>query len=95
MKRQSKKIGFCQGAEKAVEHKGDDDTFCSWCSWNGPEKSEKEIVWRGDHRKSIQTTASLKSTRIKMQPKEFVNCKEFSFKPKIPELDNFIWNIIP
>ena len=31
-------LGLCQGTKKAVEHEGDGDTKCNWCSWNGPQK---------------------------------------------------------
>ena len=44
--------GFCQRAEKAVEHEGDNDTDCSCCPWNGPKSSGKETEKTGDQRKS-------------------------------------------
>ena len=30
-------LGFCQRAEKALEHQGDSDTNCRWCTWNDPQ----------------------------------------------------------
>ena len=28
-------LGPCKRTKKAVEHKGDSDTICSRCTWNG------------------------------------------------------------
>ena len=35
-------FGPCQRADKAVEHDGDSDTTCSWCTWNSPQRFEKD-----------------------------------------------------
>ena len=35
----SQELRSYQRTEKDVEHKGDGDTNCSWCTWNGPLKS--------------------------------------------------------
>ena len=43
-------FGSCQRAEKVVEHEGDSDANCSWCSWNG--SSRKEIRGNGDLEKN-------------------------------------------
>ena len=41
----------CQRAEKAVEHKGDCDTNCSCCRWNGFEGPGKDTGGNGDLKK--------------------------------------------
>ena len=28
-------LGTCQRTKKAMEHGGDGDTTCNWCTWNG------------------------------------------------------------
>ena len=52
-KRKAKQIfGSCQRAEKAVEHKSDGDTICSWCTWNGTLGSGKEAEKIEDQKKN-------------------------------------------
>ena len=36
-----KVLESCQRTKKAAEHKGDGDTNCSWCTWNGSQKFGK------------------------------------------------------
>ena len=45
-------LGSCQRAEKAVEHKNDDDSNWSWCPWNGPQTPGKETEGTGDQGKN-------------------------------------------
>ena len=42
----------CRKAKKAVEHEGDSDTYCCWCTWNSPQWLEKETQGIGDQRKN-------------------------------------------
>ena len=37
--------------KKAVEHEGDNNTNCSRCPWNVPQRPGKEISETGDQRK--------------------------------------------
>ena len=41
-----------QTTEKAVEHEGDGETSCNWCTWNGPQGFEKEMGGSGNQRKN-------------------------------------------
>ena len=44
--------GSCHRVEKFVEHEGDSDTNCIWCSWNSPQRLGKETGGTGDQRKN-------------------------------------------
>ena len=51
-----------------MEHESDGDTNCSWCTWNGPQRPEKETGGGVNKKKgrtySIQTATFLRSARI-------------------------------
>ena len=50
-KRKNKQIiGFCQKAEKAVEHEGESNTKCSRWYWNGSQRPGKETCSAGDQK---------------------------------------------
>ena len=38
---------FLREIKKTVEHEGDGDTNSSWCTWNGPQRFEKETGRNG------------------------------------------------
>ena len=59
-------LGLCQITKKTVEHEGDSDTYCYWCTLNNPQrlgKGFKKLEIRG-WMETIQTTALLKTARI-------------------------------
>ena len=45
-------LGPCQSTKKAVEREGGDDTSCSWCAWNGPQRIGEKAVGTGNQRKN-------------------------------------------
>ena len=42
--------------KKAVEHEGEDDTNCSWCTWNGPKRLEIKTEGTGNQRENREHT---------------------------------------
>ena len=49
-----KYLELARELKKNVDRAGDDDTYCSWYTWNGPHKSEKESGTDGDQRKNLE-----------------------------------------
>ena len=45
-------IAFCQRVEKALEHEGDSDTNCNWCTRNSFKRLRKKAERTKDQRKS-------------------------------------------
>ena len=42
----------CLRTKKTIEHEGDGGTSCNCCTWNNPERLDKETGWLGNERTS-------------------------------------------
>ena len=75
--------GSCQRAEKAVEHKGDGDTNCSWYPWNGPQWPGKENGQRMNWDHPDHSTVKInKNTLESLRPEETCH-SDSSEKPPV------------
>ena len=52
--------------KKAMEHEGDSDTNCNWCTRNNPQRLGKCAgkKWKSEYEEIIQTTEWLRLARI-------------------------------
>ena len=51
-KKVHKYLDLARELKKAVEHEGDGDTNCNWCTWNDPQRLRRNTGRIGNERKN-------------------------------------------